>query len=390
MSIFSPNWLIMPLLNSLRNQLPDSSPDSAVARELDILEDIVSNLQIQPNFCISHRDYKPLELSAEMLDRVQQLPVEIQNKYLSLQLLSFLYDIYDNGFDKATESAQANSTDLPLHPNVENNTVMGLNLEFYQQLYESNTGTGYFEPGWLVIREESYGKLAVHKNGLTLHIRPEYYLPPGAQSATVGTLVAIRMPPNLVEHGFYVAVGNAGPVNAGPVNQNIRDRDYQIVNVYFNLSPEGAVALIRAITEELNEITIPFTFKVVDDPANYDRYDSGVLCFEKSNYETVHPILESVYAQHQSHFEMEVPLFTKQLAPGLALSEEPVHKFTAEESFRMNRWQMVANGLLEVWQNGKDSPEGRINSIQQQFSQFGIELRRPYLNADSEDIYRKI
>jgi hypothetical protein len=65
----------------------------------------------------------------------------------------------------------------------------------------------------------------------------------------------------------------------------------------------------------------------------------------------------SVYAENQLHFRTEVPLFTKLLAPGLALAEEPDCKFAAVESFGMNRCQIVANGLLEAWQNGDESPE---------------------------------
>lgn len=53
----------------------------------------------------------------------------------------------------------------------------------------------------------------------------------------------------------------------------------------------------------------------------------------------------------------------------------------------MNRCQIVANGLLKAWQKGDDSIKGRMTFIFQQFSMLGIEWQRPYLNANSEDIY---
>jgi len=53
----------------------------------------------------------------------------------------------------------------------------------------------------------------------------------------------------------------------------------------------------------------------------------------------------------------------------------------------MNRCRIVANGLLEAWHNGDDSPEGRMNAILQQISLFATDLQRPYLNANSEDVY---
>ncbi len=355
--------------------------DSSLARLLDALEDIVSNVKIHSNFSISHPNYKPLELPAEVVARFQQLPKEIQNKYRSVQLRSFLYNIYYNG-SISTLAADANSVDLPLHQNLENNTVRGLNLELYSGLHSSNSGEGYFDPGWSVLREESDGSLAVRKNNLTLHIERDRHLQLGAQSATFGDTVAIRMPSNLVENGFYVAAGNAGLVN-----RRAQDGAPQTVDIYFNLSPEGAVAVMGAITRQLNEIRIPFTFKVLYNPSDYGCYDSGFLYFERSNYSAVRQVLQTVYAENQSHFRIEVPLFTKLLAPGLGLAESPDCQFAAQESFGMNRCRIVANGLLSAWQKGDDSPEGRMLSIRQHFSLLGIELQRPYLNANSEDIY---
>lgn len=81
------------------------------------------------------------------------------------------------------------------------------------------------------------------------------------------------------------------------------------------------------------------------------------------------------------HFKSEIPLFTKQLAIGLGLAEEPDQKFAVQESFGMNRCQIVANGLLEAWYQGDDLPEVRMQAILGQFSHLGIELQRPYVNV---------
>lgn len=370
----------MQLLDSLPNQLPATAPE----RVLDSLQDIANKVQIQSNFCISHPTYKPLELPAEVVARFQRIPLDLQNKYLSLQLRGFLYGIYYNGSMQTALAADASSDNLALHQNLENNTFLGVDLEFYDRLHKSNTGKGYFDPGWSVLRQESDGSLAVIKGGLTLHIERESvalpkearYLQLAEQSAAIGDLVAIRMPRNLVQNGFYMAVSNAGP-----------DTHPQTVRVYFNLSPEGAVAVMESLTQQLNEIRIPFTFKVLYNPSDYGRYDSGVLYFERSNYEAVRQVLTSVYAEARSHFRTEVPLFTKLLAPGVGLAEEPDYKFAAQESFGMNRCQIVANGLLSARLQGDESPDSRLASIHQHFSILGIDWQRAYLNANSEDIY---
>lgn len=358
----------MQLLNSVETRL------------LDTLQDIVSNVQIKSDFCISHPNYKPLELPTEAVIRFQQLPLDLQNKYFSLQLRSFLYSIYYNGELKAISNQ-----DSGVPQQLENNTVMGLNIEFYDRLHESNSGEGYFDPGWCVIRQESDGSLAVQKNNLTLHIERDRHLQTSEQSATIDDSVAVWTPRNRVEEGCYLAIGNAGLVNYSSSNHNS-----EIVDIYFNFSPEGAVAVMQNLTRQLNQTKIPFTFKVLYNPADYGRYDSGILYFERSNYQAVHKIMQIVYAENKLHFKREVPLFTKLLAPGLALAEEPNCKFTVQENFGMSRCQIVANGLLEAWHKSDESPDARIKSIVQQFALVGIELKCPYLNPNSEDIYLRL
>ncbi|NJL09609.1 MAG: hypothetical protein HC908_03665 [Calothrix sp. SM1_7_51] len=92
----------------------------------------------------------------------------------------------------------------------------------------------------------------------------------------------------------------------------------------------------------------------------------------------------------KKYFQPEIPLFTKLLAPGLGLAEEPDHKFSDRESFGTNRCQIIANGLIKAWSKGDESPKTRISEIYQQFTELGIDIQRAYLNARSEDIYTKI
>ncbi len=356
----------------LRNYPQSPAQTSVLVRVLDSLKDIVSNVKINSNFCISHPAYKPFELPAEVLARFQRIPLELQNKYLSLQLQTFLYGIYYNGSIKIG----GNTKELSINQNLENNTFLGVNLEFYKRLHKSNSGEGYFEPGWLILRQESDGSLAVKRGGLTLHIDRQQHLESSEQYANVGDLVAIRMPRNLVQNGFYIAVSNAGA-----------DTYPQTVRIYFNLSPEGAVIVMENLTLQLNKTKIPFTFKVLYDPSDYGRYDSGVLYFERSNYQTVLQVLKNIYVENQFHFLNDIPLFTKLLAPGLSIAEEPNSKFADSESFGTNRCQIIANALLEARQQGDESIEYRMTCIHKHFSLLSIDLQRPYLNANSQDIY---
>lgn len=366
----------MPLLDS-----PSTHLATSTAKNLqNTLQDIASNVQIYPNFCIRHPDYKPFELPDEVVARFQKMPGDIQRKYLSLQLCNFLYGIYYNGSMRTALTSDRISNHLPI--NLKNNTFLGVDWAFDSRLHKNNSGIGYFDPGWHILRQESDGSLVVTKGGLRLHIKRDCHLQPSQQDAIVGDSVSIRMPKKLLPYGFYTAVGNAG-LN----NLNHSESHGTLTRIYFNLTPEGAIAVMGTLTRLLNEIFVSFSFKVLYNPDDYGRYDSGVLYFTKKDYEAIRLVLEIVYSENQVHFQSEVPLFTKQLAPGLGLAEEPDCKFGHQESFGMNRCQIVANGLLETWYKGDESPDSRINSVIQHFSLLGIDWQHAYLNTNSEDLY---
>ncbi len=221
------------------------------------------------------------------------------------------------------------------------------------------------------------------QGGLRLHIHRDKHLSPAEKSAIVGDIVAIRLPKNRVQNGFYMAVGNQGFTHLENEPKNS-----VTVRIYFNFTPEGAVGVMGTLTQQLNDLAIPFSFKVLYNPQDYGRHDSGVLYFDKPDYQQVKTTLQDIYLTNQSYFHREIPLFTMQLAPGLSLAEEPNQKFVEKESFGMNRCQIIANGLLKAWYQGDNSIDGRMQAINTEFSHLGIDLAKAYLNAGSEDIYQ--
>lgn len=348
-----------------------------------ILQDITQDVEIKSRYCIQHPSYKPLELPSETVTRFEQLPIELQNKFLKVQLSNFLYGIYYNGALKTSLAPdQDDTSSIAKNLVAENNTFLNVDVAFYARLHESNQGDGYYSYHWQVVKEEEDGALAVNKNGLTLHVERDVHLLSEHKDAhkdvRVGDLVAVKLPKNLVQNGFYMAVGNASQSHEN------------ITRAYFNLTPDGAVAVMESLTTQLNAINIPFSFKALYNPSDYIRHDSAVLYFNKNDYEAVHSVLARVYKLHYLHFEPEVPLFTKCIAPGLAIAEEPEQKFAEKESFGMNRCQIVANGLFEAWSKGDNSSESRMYHILEQFYSTGIKLQHPYLNVYSEDIYLNI
>ena len=358
---------------------PQYQIDNCSNRLQTVIDDIVNQVEIRSDFSVRHPGYKPFELPEEAIARFQKMPEQMQQKYLSLQLRSFLYGIYYSGSMRKALALNTKENNLPL--DLENNTVLGIDLEFYNRIHMSNSGQGYFEPGWLIVQEED-NSLVAKKGDLKLYIERDRHLQPGERNAVTGDSVAIKMPKNRVQNGFYVSVGDT--------RVDLHQNASILVRIYFNLTPEGAVGVMASLTQQLNEQNIAFDFKVLYNPQDYQRHDSGVLYFDKSDYELVHQILQKVYQENQPHFKVEVPLFTLQLAPGLALAEEPDQKFAGRESFGQNRCQIIANGLLEAWYQDKNMSDEKMQSILEQFSILGIDPKHTYLNANSTNIYFKL
>ena len=368
----------MQVVYSAKNRsLPDITDSLLVT-----LKDIVENITVQSKFCITHPDYKPLELPEESVEQFQKLPQDLQDKYLSLQLSGFLSGIYFTRSLHTILSTDEEIADSARHKIEENTTSAGVDVAFFDRLQTNNHGQGYGDPGWQVLRQEEDDNLIVRKDELTLHIKRDRHLYPDTQFATVGDLVSIRLPKNRVDSRNYIAISNAGcHETANPNNER------ESVCIYFNFGAEGAVIFMAELTQQLNELSIPFSFKVPYNPWDYKRCDSGRLYFKKQDYKAVKSILKPIYLTNSSHFNSECPFLTKILAPGLALAEEPNLKLLEAESFSQNRCQTIANGLLEAWKNDEDLPDSIMSAIIQQFIKNEIDLKKPYLNAKSKDIY---
>lgn len=355
----------MQLINSVPNSLCKQLPASLI--------DIVSNIEIKPNFCIIHSQYEPLEIPEEIATKLNSLSTDIQHKYLRVQLESFLYNIYYTGKVKNNLTNSDRSSSSEYHNTIEREKAL------FDELHKSNCGEGYLDPGWQVIREKNDNLIFVYKDNLTLEIDRDRYLDLSDRSATLGDMVAVKMPRNLVEREFYIAVSNAGITYL--------NEECLTTNVYFNINVEGAIAITKTLTQQLNNIDIPFTFKILYNPDEYPRYDAGILNFKREQYTMIRPILQKIYQENQSCFGTEIPLLTKFLAPGLSLAEEPDNKKALQNGFGKHRCQIIAGALLEAWQNGNNSVRDRLKFLLQYFSTSGINLNFPYLNGNSKDIY---
>lgn len=338
-----------------------------------MLEDLVKNICFDRDGKIGHNNRQFSSISPEFIERLERLSVNLKKDYLKVQLTNYLYYLYYQGFYQIEDRNETKFI---------NNLYRGLNVDFYSKLQASNQGSGYFDHDWLVVQEEDDGALAVQKEGLTLHVSRTQHLQQSEQKATIGELVSILLPSNAVDGGIYIAIANSGKPQSKSNNP--------LINIYFNVDSEGALALGSALTEQLNRLEIPFIWKILDTPEEYERYDSAILNIEKDRYDLIKDLIKSIYLENKNNFQSGIPIFSKMLAKGLGICEEPETKTIKIENFGIHRGQILAKALLESYFSGHDSPENRVELIVKEFESINIVLDRPHLNFNSEDIYQSL
>jgi hypothetical protein len=269
--------------------------------------------------------------------------------YLVYQLQTRLYgSFYTQGEAKpALADAQASPTIGP--------------SAFMQALSDANHGSGSLESGWKVVARED-GRLVVERAGLRLWAAPE-------SVAANGNGAAVRMPKELLRlsPGYYMALGN---------RELPTDGSEPIVRFYWNLHSEGAAALVDVLTRRLNEAQHAFRLKVASEPPSYTRCDAGVLYTLCSEYNTVVAVVANVHRELALALKPATPAYTKPLAPGLGLAEDPSG---GTESFGQSRCQLLAEAIVDG--------AGNVDAVAERFAQAGIDLDRPYLNPGSADVY---
>ena len=247
---------------------------------------------------------------------------------------------------------------------------------FIEVLSAANTGTGAREGGWSVVTVAG-DVVTVARDGLRVWVRHEDTCADAEEILSPAQLCAVRFPKELLKlsPGFYLALGNEGlPFEPGRV----------LVRFYWNLRAKDAPTLMKSATQLLNGDKIPFRLKVVNDPAHYDRCDAGVLYVERANYERVLPTVRRILGELGANLKKATPVFTKVLAPGLGLAEEPA---ASGDSFGMDRCRLLAEAIVRIHERAIAGATDQLAVVEEVFAEDGVRLATPYLNPGSPDGY---
>lgn len=250
---------------------------------------------------------------------------------------------------------------------------------FIMDLSRSNTGTGTWEEGWSLLGTDAKnGKAVVEKENLKFWIDHKKVMPVKSAEG-MACLVHVDKERRFLNPYFYYAFGNTP-------KHEVKNHCGQLLRLYWNLTPKGAVRYMNRLTGLLNANGIVFTTKVLSDPDRYQRVDSGVLYIDKSQLEEVLPLLKTVYDSVKADIRPSVPKFTRQLLPGLGFAEDPQNGL----SFGISRAAIIAEALYNGFLNGKNSPSQREEILCDAFEQQGISAENPYATLKNYDDYERI
>jgi hypothetical protein len=282
---------------------------------------------------------------------------ELAREFLLHQLQNEFYaNFYCRGFPVASGAP-------------EHHTQLG-SAAFLETLSRCNRGRGTLQPGWL-LQEESEGQLVVERDGLSLWVSPAQTV----ADEQPGT-VSLRLPNELrkASPGFYLALGEAA----------ISEPDgKQLLRLYWHLTSPAAPKLLERLTSSLNRAEIPFQLKVIDNPDRYRRCDAGVLYVPRSVFGRIASEIHAAHRLLVGELRSTTPVFTKRIAPGLGLAEDPGDG----QSFGMHRALLLARSALKAHEQGCHKASEREEVLSEVFGEQGLDLDRPYLSARSSDDY---
>ncbi len=289
------------------------------------------------------------------------MPDGALRKHALQHLQSYLYtEFYTRGGASSTPLAESSS-------------LTGA-AAFVDALAAANTGNGCWEDGW---RAESVtpGEVVAVKSGLRLWARPEECAAPDGASLERDTPLRLCFPKELfgMSPGYYMALSDRGESD-----------DFQpIVRMYWNLRAEGAGILVRAATRLMNEAGLFFRLKALNDPSAYVRCDAVVVYVYRRDYLAASACMAQAYAAVAPYLKSGTPAFTKLLARGLGLAEDP----GPGESFGENRCRILAEAFIHAYEQGARTVDERLEIVSSCYSAAGVSLTQPYLNPDSCDDY---
>jgi len=289
---------------------------------------------------------------------------DVAREYLLATLTShFYFDFYCHGWPRAWGPAAGRRA------------VPGGDTAFVRSLSEANHGEGHWQPGWEIRAVDTSG-VRVARGGLELLARPGDLALAGDIGLQVGEVAGLWTGKDSLSlsPGYYTAMGDE------PWREQPAER---IVRLYWDLTPAGAAVLVESLTSGLNRSKVPFSLKVVNHPDGFQRCDAGVLYLAEADTAAAEDAVRSAYERVAALLGPGWPAFTKALARGLSLAEDPGNG----ESFGLHRSRLLAEALIGAHDERAGTLRARMEVVVRRFAEEGVDFSVPHIRTDSAGGY---
>jgi hypothetical protein len=253
-------------------------------------------------------------------------------------------------------------------------TASGNGAAFLAALQAANPIAQRHEDGWTVSRADASGAWIVNAAQQQRFAGLNELIP-------LANAIAPGLPVRLVPMREMVTAPNGHYLISG--RQGFDPQSGRQVRFYWNVAPDGAALFLREIGSRLERRRIPFQAKVPVDPTLYTRTDAGVLYLNDEEVEAARDAIAATYGAMRPHLRPSVPLFTRELAPGLGFAESP----QTRESFGIHRCGLVAEGLVLAQQRGAHEPAARLAIVRERLTAYGLDLDNLERNPTSRYPY---
>jgi len=243
-------------------------------------------------------------------------------------------------------------------------------------LRAAHAGNPCREFGWRVTQVLDSGRVLARKGGEVRRFDPGHYLnldsPYNAPEKDQRIAICLPKDSTALQPGYYHIFGEAiGEDDEGP----------RVLRFYWNITAEGAPLLVSLITRALGRFQIPYQMKLPQWRKAYFRRDAAVLYLNRRYYRIAAAILAGIHQEIAGQLGPDTPLYTKRLARGLAIAENP------GESFGKTRSRIVAQALWKARELELTSEAELLAALEREFRECGLDPDRPYLNTGSRDEY---
>jgi hypothetical protein len=223
-----------------------------------------------------------------------------------------------------------------------------------------------WEDGWRLAGADGGDRWLVERDGLVLSVADD-----DLALTTSGVRVRFPAEPEPSCPGWFAVTGTAGPAR-GPTRG-------PRASVYLNGGAPARPVLFADLVLALDRLGIATTARVLTD-SSLERPDSVVVSVARRDLPVLVRVALGLHARARSVLGAAVPAFTRPLAPGIAVADDPA----CGEPFLRHRCRVVAAGLVAA---GPDAAvPARLAAIEAALAGEGLDPNAPHLDPGSTDL----